>query len=116
MNVTKAAEHLHNALVDILRTHSNYLSIKGGRVPRAAAEHEVRGLQLTLDELQRQVDRYERAYELLHDDLVDWELDLDKLRTMIAELEVAPEVRDDIGDVLDWVDKANALYQPKWRG
>lgn len=116
MTVTRTADNLYNRLIDMLRTHQNYLSIKGGRLAKAAAEYDVRGTHNALDQLHQKLDLYERAYELLQDQLVDWERDLDNLRDVVNALEGKDEQRDDIGDVLDWVDKANKLYQPKFRG
>jgi hypothetical protein len=116
VNVTTTADSLYNALIDILRVHKNYLSVKGGSLARAAAEYQVRGTHLALDHLHLKLDRYERAYELLQDQLVDWERDLDNLRAIIDGLEGKDVETDDTDDVLNWVDKAAKLYQPKWRG
>jgi septation ring formation regulator EzrA len=116
VTLTTRVDLFYNSLVDILRIHGNYLSVKGGSVAKAAAEYEVRGTHGALDQLHQKLDRYERAYELLQDELVEWERELDDVRATIEDLEGKDEPRDDIGDVLDWVDKANALYRPRWRG
>jgi hypothetical protein len=113
--VTAEADDLYNRLVDILRVHQHYLSNKGHRLTKAAAAFEVRGTEPALTELDRQLERYNAAYELLQDDLIKWETDLDALCVRLGELEVKAAPADDMDDLLDWVDKAAALYQPRFR-
>jgi len=114
--VTAEADGLYNRLVDILRVHQHYLSNKGHRLTKAAAVFEVRGTEAAFAEFHRQLERYNAAYELLQDDLIKWETDLDALCVMLGEVEIKAAPADDTDDLLDWVDKAAKLYQPKWRG
>jgi hypothetical protein len=113
--VTADVDDLYNRLLDILRVHDNYLSGKGNRFARASAEFEVRGTEHAFAELHRQLERYTAAYELLQDDLLKWEADLDALCEKMGELEVKPPKVDDTDDLLDWLDRAAALYQPRFR-
>ena len=113
--VTAEADDLYNRLVDILRVHQHYLSNKGHRLTKAAAAFEVRGTEPAFAELHRQLERYAAAYELLQDDLLKWEGDLDAICEKMGELEVKAAPTDDTEDLLDWVDRAAALYQPRFR-